>query len=533
MSLRGRTCSLPEAILSTTQRLFRREVYPPRNTCTVRQRCVTEVINFQSLIKRDTATCVTNYNYQMKFQRFLGLCVLILFITGTFLRPGVVKAEEIQPAPKEHPAQQVSAYDLILAMNTLRVAYGHPALIEDPIVNAVAQSTAATMAANNMSSHIGDVRGRIAAAGYGNGGTVWATENFAVSSGGMGIDEIMAIWSDADHMRPALTAEYCNVGAGVAQASNGSIYYILQAAYVSGQECGTSSSSSGGTPQAGGVPNPVSQLIVPVKIATADADGKVFHEVKAGQSFWSIAITYQITIHDLEVWNNLSRDTPLQAGQRLFIPGKDTAGYATPTPVGMIVPAAPDADGRIIHEVQAYQALITISDAYHVPVDRILTLNGLQADWPLQIGQKLLISPGNITPSPTLSAIQKLTPDADGKYYHIVQSGETLFWIAGLYDVSLSDLMVWNGLNAASVIRPEQKLLLLVTPPATPTALQTPSPIPSTPSPSPAMTPAPTGTPLAAETDAPPSRRFSISLILGLTLILIGGLLWWRFSRKS
>ena len=110
---------------------------------------------------------------------------------------------------------------LILAMNTLRVSYGLPALIEDPIVNAVAQSTAATMAANNMSWHIGDVRGRIAAAGYGNGGTVWATENFAVSSGGMGIDEIMATWADPDHMRPAVTAAYCNVGAGTAQTADG------------------------------------------------------------------------------------------------------------------------------------------------------------------------------------------------------------------------------------------------------------------------------------------------------------------------
>ena len=368
----------------------------------------------------------------MRFQRFLGLCALILFGMGIFHPPEVVRAEKVQPAP----AEQVSAYELILAMNTLRVAYGHPALIEDPIVDAVAQSTAATMAASNMSWHIGNVRGRIAAAGYGGGATVWATENFAVSSGGMGIDEIMSVWSDADHMRPAVTAEYCNIGAGVAKAANGSIYYILQAAYVSGQECGSSSTtSSGGTSQPGSTSNSVAvvpQLIMPVKIATADAEGKVFHQVQAGQSFWSIAISYQITIHDLETWNNISRDTPLQAGQRLFIPGKDTKGFATPTPVGMIALAAPDADGRIIHEVGAYQALITIADAYHVTVERILALNGLQADWPLQIGQKLVISPGNITPSPTLSAIQKLTPAADGNYYHIVQSGETLFWIAGL-----------------------------------------------------------------------------------------------------
>ena len=467
----------------------------------------------------------------MKFQHFLGLYLLIVFGVGTFRPPEVVRADESERAP----VQQVSAYDLILAMNTLRVSYGLPALIEDPIVNAVAQSTAATMAANNMSWHIGDVKGRIAAAGYGGGGTVWATENFAVGSGGMGIDEIMAAWADAEHMRPAVTPAYCHVGAGVAQTSDGRIYYILQAAYVSGKECGSSTSTSGGTLQPGSVPNPVSQLILPVKIATPDAEGKIFHEVQPGQSFWSIAIAYQITIHDIEVWNNLSRDTALKAGQRLFIPGKNTAGYATPTPFGMIVPAAPDADGRVVHEVQAYQALITIADAYGVSMDRILSLNGLQADWALQIGQKLLISPGNVTPSPTLSAIQKLTPEADGNYYHTIQSGETLFWIAGLYDVPLTDLMAWNGLDASSVIRPEQKLLLRVSPPATPTALQTQTltPVPSTPSPIPSMTSLSTGTPSATETETQSGGGFRLSLALGLAMLLIGGVLWWWFARKS
>jgi LysM repeat protein len=468
----------------------------------------------------------------MRFQRFLRwwimLITLIVFGMGTFQRPQAVRADEIHPAP----LKQVSAYELILAMNTLRVSYGLPALIEDPIVNAVAQSTAATMAANNMSWHIGNVRGRLAAAGYGNGGTVWATENFAVSSAGMGIDEIMAAWSDADHMRPAVEAAYCNVGAGMAQTSDGRIYYVLQAAYVSGQACG-SVSSSGGTSQPGAVPNgvpPISQLIIPVKIATPNAEGKIFHEVQAGQSFWSIAIAYQITIHDLEVWNNLSRTIPLRAGQRLFIPGKDTKGYATPTPIGMVVTQTPDTDGKIIHEVQPYQALFTIAEAYRVSVDRILVLNGLQADWPLQIGQKLVISPGNITPSPTLSAIQKLTPEVDGNYYHTVRSGETLSWIASLYEVPLADLMAWNGLDNTSVIHPEQKLLLLVTPPAT--ATLTPSPMTITPSPSPSITPPPpTETPPVTETESP--RRVGLSLILGVAILVIAGLLWWRFARKS
>jgi len=465
----------------------------------------------------------------MHLQRFLGwgLMLIVFGIGAPWYRPQAVQADEIHPGP----SNQASAYDLILAMNTLRVSYGLPALIEEPIVNALAQSSAATMAANNMSWHIGDVRGRLAAAGYGNGGTVWATENFAVSSNGMGIDEIMAAWADPDHMRPAVNPAYCNVGAGMAQTSDGRIYYVLQAAYVAGQECGSvSPAGSGGTSGPGIVPNgvpPISQLIIPVKIATPDAEGKIFHEVQAGQSFWSIAIAYQITIHDLEVWNNLSRTIPLRAGQRLFIPGKDTKGYATPTPIGMVVTQTPDADGKIIHEVQPYQALFTIAEAYHVSVDRILVLNGLQADWPLQIGQKLMISPGNITPSPTLSNIQKLTPEADGRYYHTVQSGETLSWIAALYEVPLSDLMAWNGLNAASVIRPDQKLLLLVAPPATPTL--SPTTIPPTPSPS-ITPPPPTGTPPVTATQS--TRKSGVSLILVVVTIVIGGLLWWRFSRK-
>jgi LysM repeat protein len=269
-----------------------------------------------------------------------------------------------------------------------------------------------------------------------------------------------------------------------------------------------------------------------VKIATPDADGKTFHVVQAGQSFWSIAIAYQITIQDLETWNNTTRNTPLQAGQKLFIPNKNTVGYSTPTPVGMVALQGPDADGRIVHEVQPYQALITIAEAYHVTVDQILALNGLQKDWPLQVGQKLLISPGNVTPSATLSAIQKLTPEADGKYYHTVQSGETLSWIASLYDVSLADLMAWNGLNNNSIIRTDQKLVLLITPPVT--ATSTSAPPATTPSLQPSATQSlPTETPTVIATELP-SSGFNLPLFLGIIIIVVGAgaFLWWKIPRK-
>lgn len=475
---------------------------------------------------------------------------MLALLAGVFTP--VVSVRAYGPEIAAPAADGVTAFDLIIAMNTLRTSYGHPALIEDPIIDAIAQGTAETMAANQMSWHIGNVSGRIQGAGYGGGAKVWATENFAVGST-MSIDEIMLVWSDDSHMIPAVNPAYCHIGAGVAKAANGMTYYVLQAAYTSSKACGEYTSPGGktdpnGTTNDNRVPG-VSQLIVPVKIATPDAEGKVFHIVEAGQSFWSIAVAYKVTIKDLEVWNNLSSKSKLQLGQKLFIPNSSTKGYATPTPVGMVQTSTPDADGKIIHVVQSYQTLSTISQAYSVKIDTILALNRIQEDWPLQIGQKLLIYPGNITPSPTprpLTPIEKLTPASDGKYYHIVNSGETLSWIAKLYDIQLNDLMAWNGMDFNSILQPKQKLLLLVTPPAT--ATFTPGPATETPSATLTATPAPdTPTPSLAPTESAgtavspadsgeskAANDYSAIIWIALgSLVVGGGLLVAIFSRKK
>jgi LysM repeat protein len=434
---------------------------------------------------------LTRYNCPVKRKISIGRMLFLILLLG-MLHPG---AGVMASPPQAKPAQsgEPSAYELIIAMNTLRMSFGLPALVEDPIINAVAQATAEIMAANQSSWHIGDVSGRIASAGYGGGAKVWATENFAVG-GNHTIDEIMVVWADESHMIPAVNPAYCHVGAGTAKSSNGMTYYVLQAAYIAGKSCGDYVPPSGNSAQPGLPRQPgVSQLIVPVKIAEPDEEGKIFHKVEMGQSFWAIAVAYQITIRDIEIWNNISRESKLQPGQSLFIPSSNTEGYATPTPVGMILVSTPDADGVIMHSVQSYQTLYTISQAYGTGIDRILALNGIQEDWPLQIGQNLLIHPGNVTPTPTprpLTPIEKLTPASDGKYYHTVHSGETLSWIADLYEVNMFDLMSWNGLNAASIIQPDQKLVLQVTPPAT----VTPTPGPATHTPTPTQSPTPTAT---------------------------------------
>jgi hypothetical protein len=81
--------------------------------------------------------------------KFLTWILTLVLLVG-FL--GSAEGAHANP-PYLNPAQSslVTAYDLIAAMNYLRMANGLPALLEDPIVNSVAQGTAEIMAANQMS----------------------------------------------------------------------------------------------------------------------------------------------------------------------------------------------------------------------------------------------------------------------------------------------------------------------------------------------------------------------------------------------
>jgi LysM repeat protein len=209
----------------------------------------------------------------------------------------------------------------------------------------------------------------------------------------------------------------------------------------------------------------------------------------------------------------------------------------------MVLLATPDSDGIIIHEVQPYQSLFTIGDAYNVQMETLLVLNSLQADWPLQIGQELLIDPGHVTPSPTprpLTPIEQITPDSDGNYYHVVKPGEYLAWIADLYESTVNELMAWNGLTTGSVLQPGQKLLLRITPPATETPIPTPStptPVPSatlTPvPPSPTLQPptaSPTATQLVEESESTALNRILLPV---LGVLGIAGVIIWVFSARQ
>lgn len=457
-----------------------------------------------------------------EMSRVLRISLVLALFLG--MLPAVKRAEANLPA---RPLRQTAAWELIAAMNVWRTSNGLPALIEDATINAVAQNTAQIMADQNLSWHIGNVAGRLQAAGYGGGKKVYATENFAMASGSATIDQIMPMWADPDHMLPATNPNYCHVGAGVATASNGFVYYILQAAYISGEACTGSYTPPGGV-DPGTVPGINPGIIVPVELVEPDGKGIYTHIVKPGQSLWAIAVAYKTTIKNLKAWNRLPEGYSLQIGDKLIILGPDAEGYVPEPKLGEVKVSPPDADGRVVHVVQPYEYLSKIAAAYGVSVKQITQLNNIEETTPLGIGWELIIVASNHTPTPTerpLTPIERLTPAADGKYYHIVAEGQNLNWIASYYGISLADLLTWNNLSVTSVIYPGDKLLLNVTPPATITPIFTPV----TSSPTATITPTatktliPSATPTQMLTATPdPGKTQNSSLAMVLLPILAG-----------
>ena len=246
------------------------------------------------------------------------LLALFLFIwfTGLGAVPPAQNLQEVTPTPRA-----LTPADLIATINRLRTGRGLPALIVDPILMGTAQSTADMMAAYRMTGHIGDVRGRVTAAGYGAGDIPWATENLAVLPMEAGMSVILQIWSDSLHMKPMADPNYRHIGAGVSIVSDEAVYYIVHAAYTSNRTYKPGAAAAPGARAGGSAVDPLSQYVFAVQTATPLPDGALIHVVKQGQSLWSIAIAYQTHIEMVQQLNGMPRENlTIFTGQKLRIP---------------------------------------------------------------------------------------------------------------------------------------------------------------------------------------------------------------------
>ncbi len=219
------------------------------------------------------------------------------------------------------PVESASPYDLIAAVNSLRSGSGVAELAPNGALMAAAQAHSEFQAALGSWSHTGaggtNETDRAIAAGYGGGLSVVCDEAVAVANPSQGADYIVnVIWNDYVHREVVLrNPRYVDVGAGAAE-KDGLVYYTVD---VCSTGSGTAATRPAG-PAAPAGPTRTPEVILAVQTSAGEGDGSIFHVVQAGQTLWTIADAYGLSVEQLALQNNLSLKNPtIYIGQKLRI----------------------------------------------------------------------------------------------------------------------------------------------------------------------------------------------------------------------
>jgi LysM repeat protein len=154
---------------------------------------------------------------------------------------------------------------------------------------------------------------------------------------------------------------------------------------------------------------------------------------------------------------------------------------ATETQAPTATPQAP-----LEHTVVAGDTCVGLALKYNVSTESIITLNRLDPNCSLSLGQRLLIPQPTPTPTPYPTATLGAAVSTDvPRLTYTIHAGDTLAGIANFYGVTINDLMEVNGITDANSIRPGQVLIIPVERAVTPG----PTPTPTQPAPWPAPNP--------------------------------------------
>ncbi len=221
-------------------------------------------------------------------------------------------------------AQSPSASDLVNAVNALRASYGLPPYQVESGLMAFAQQHSEYQASIDQPTHT-----------HSDGSTPeqdGVFENVAVGVNLSADAVVNSIWSNSLHRSTMINISAGYIGAGV--ASNGhATYYTIDVRKEPGAPAVPAIAPTTGSGSTAGAPAATSIPFVALATVTPRPDGAIIHTVGYGQSLWSIAIAYGVTVDDIRKLNGLAEGSvDIYAGQKLVIKAPDPTATPTPTP---------------------------------------------------------------------------------------------------------------------------------------------------------------------------------------------------------
>jgi membrane-bound lytic murein transglycosylase D len=188
--------------------------------------------------------------------------------------------------------------------------------------------------------------------------------------------------------------------------------------------------------------------------------GLTHYTVRKGDSVVSVAHHFDTTVNVIRDLNGLPQGA-LTVGTDLRIP----SSTAVTLPAKVILAAA-RVDGKVrenrrerrvrIQTVRAGETLWTIARRHGVNVNTLASMNGMHPGDSLRAGQKIRFSSSNTAPHASASS------GGGRRVVYIVRAGDTLRQIAKLFQVSVSQILGWNGMHSESQILKGQKLTIRV-----------------------------------------------------------------------
>lgn len=174
------------------------------------------------------------------------------------------------------------------------------------------------------------------------------------------------------------------------------------------------------------------KLVIPTTTpeVSPPSDYLVYTVVK-GDSLWNIADKYNTTVMDIVELNQLGTST-LKIGQQLLIPNTDNS-----------------VEEENVYIVEKGDSLWSIANKYNINVSDLIELNNLENNI-LQVGDKLLIPSEN-------EVVEE--PSKEQTIEYVVQRGDNLWNLASKYSTTVNEIKSLNNLNT-NVLQPGQLLLI-------------------------------------------------------------------------
>jgi membrane-bound lytic murein transglycosylase D len=175
------------------------------------------------------------------------------------------------------------------------------------------------------------------------------------------------------------------------------------------------------------------------------------YEIHSGDTLSTIARSFGTTVEAIQEVNNLPGHF-IRAGNTLMIPGGGLAGGSIPN-APYLETAIPSSG---TYRVRRGDSLWSISRRYGISLEHFITINGLRASDPLQIGQVLSLKKASGTG--TVASAKNVS--GSGTVSYRVRKGDNLWSIARRFGTDVPALLRANGLRSGQTIYPGEQLII-------------------------------------------------------------------------